>query len=153
MINSATILVADDSIDDVDLLKRAIKKAGLSNPVCFLSDGDQVIEYLQRERNSASSSSQIPLLMFLDLNMPRRTGFAVLQWLRQQPQFQNLPTIVFTNSDDRMDIERSFELGAQGYWVKPARFEHLVQLMERLRDMLLHAAQKAGEDFLLPVAA
>src|ERR1051325_9926141 len=108
MIDTATILVADDSSDDVELLKRAIHKAGLRNPVQTVSDGQEVIDYLKESVNTSTagnSGNSCPLLMFLDLNMPRCTGFAVLDWLRQQPHLQSLPTIVFSNSDHQSDIE------------------------------------------------
>src|SRR5437016_1608510 len=119
MIDVATILVADDSSDDVELLKRAIQKAGLNNPVRYLSDGQQVIDFLKEGARSSTCGSSCPLLMFLDLNMPGCTGFAVLQWLRQQPHLRSLPTIVFSNSEQASDIEDSFRLGAHSYWVKP----------------------------------
>ena len=144
MIDSATILVADDSSDDVELLKRAIQKAGLKNPVRFLDDGHAVMEYLRKTGDSAESP--YPLLMFLDLNMPRCPGFAVLDWLRQQPEFQNLPTIVFTNSELDSDREQSLRLGAHGYWVKPSRFEDLVILMQRLKEVLVRSVDKAGSE-------
>ncbi len=149
MIDAATILVADDNPDDVELLKRAFRKAGLQNPVQFASDGTEVISYLQQEKGDGSC----PLLMFLDLNMPRCNGFAVLNWLHQQPQLQNLPTIVLSNSDQRSDIDQSLRLGAHGYWVKPSRFEDLVKMIVRLKEILGKVTQKIERESPVPVAA
>ena len=153
MIDAAPILVADDNSDDVELLKRAMVKAGLPNPIRFVTDGCQAIEYLQQSSELSTATASCPLLMFLDLNMPRCTGFGVLNWLRQQPHLRSLPTIVFSNSDQPSDIENSFRLGAQCYWVKPSRFEDLVKLMIRLKDILRDVASRLEPDAPLPVAA
>jgi CheY-like chemotaxis protein len=148
MIEAATILVADDSADDIELLKRAFQKAGVNNPIHYVTDGAEAIDYLRD--NAKASGAGCPLLMLLDLNMPRQTGFAVLDWLRQQPQLQSLPTIVLSNSDRPSDIEQSFCLGAQSYWTKPSRFEDLVKMMVRLREVLANVADKLDRE--LPVA-
>jgi CheY-like chemotaxis protein len=153
MIDSATILVADDCADDIELLRRALQKAGLKNPVSHVFDGEQAMEYLTAGLNSAPSAGPCPLLFFLDLHMPRCTGFAVLDWLRQHPQLRNLPTIVFSNSDYPPDIHHSFRLGAHGYLVKPVRFEDLVKMMVRLKEILGNVAQKLESDALVPVTA
>jgi CheY-like chemotaxis protein len=152
MIDAAPILVADDSTDEVELLRRAVKKAGLNNPVQFVSDVEQAIHYLKPGTQSSAAGTACPLLLFLDLNLPRSTGFAVLDWLRQQPELQSLPTIVFSNSDRQADIEQSFRLGAHGYWVKPSRFEDLVKMMVHLKEILARVALKVESDaaLLLP---
>jgi CheY-like chemotaxis protein len=146
MIESATILVADDCQDDVELFKAAIKRAGLSNPVRSFADGAEAIEYLRQEHNTFLDESSAPLLFFLDLNMPGCTGFAVLDWLRRQSHLQNLPTIVLSNSDLPSDIERSLRLGAHGYWVKPTRFEDLVALARRLKELLTRVTDRIEQD-------
>src|ERR1044071_5393846 len=102
MIETAPILVADDNSDDVELLKRALQKAGVTNPVRYVCDGNEAITYLKENDGSgaaASAESPCPLLMLLDLNMPHCSGFRVLDWLRRQPHLQSLPTVVFTNSN------------------------------------------------------
>ncbi len=153
MIDSATILVADDCADDIELLKRAIQKAGLKNPIAYVFDAEEAIEYLTTGLDSAPADGPWPLLFFLDLHMPRGSGFAVLDWLRQHPQLRNLPTIVFSNSDYPPDIDHSFRLGAHGYLVKPSRFEDLVKMMVHLKEILNNVARKLESDALVPVAA
>jgi CheY-like chemotaxis protein len=112
-----------------------------------------VIRFLQKEKACGEPNQPFPLLMFLDLNMPRCTGFGVLDWLRQQPELQDLPTIVFSSSEEGADIERSFQLGAQGYWVKPSRFEDLVQMMVQLKEILYKAVRRVEDEDPMPVAA
>jgi CheY-like chemotaxis protein len=137
MIETATILIADDNPDDLELLKRALRKAGISNPVQHLSDGKQVIDYFSSDCDRAW-----PLLLLLDLKMPRYTGLVALEWLRQQPQLRHLPTIVFSNSDREQDVQECFRRGAHGYWVKPSRFEDLVRMMVRLRELVARVVVK-----------
>jgi CheY-like chemotaxis protein len=95
MLDAATILVADDSPDDVELLRRAFERAGIDNPIECARDGQEVMQYL---RNRASSGDGLPLLLLLDLNMPRCPGLGVLAWLRQEPHLPKLPTIVLSDS-------------------------------------------------------
>ena len=137
MIDTATILVADDSPDDLELLRRALRKAGVPNPVRCLSDGQQLIDYL-----NAESGSSWPLLLLLDLNMPCCSGLAVLEWLRQQPHLRQLPTIVFANSDREGDVAECLRRGAHGYWIKPSRFEDLVLMMVRLKELIARTVNK-----------
>jgi CheY-like chemotaxis protein len=153
MIDTATILVADDSSDDIELLKRALQKAGLNNPVRYVCDGNEAIRYLTENDGSSSSGSPCPLLLLLDLNMPHCSGFGVLDWLRRHPHLQNLPTVVFTNSNQPSDIDQSLRLGAHGYWVKPSRFEDLVKLMAGLKETLRRVTERVESEFPLPAAA
>lgn len=154
MIDAGTILVADDSSDDVELLRRALRKAGLKNPVQNVCGGKDAIDYLTSGMDSSSPETGCPLMMFLDLNMPRGTGFAVLDWLRQQPHLQDLPTIVFSNSELQSDIDRSYRLGAHGYWVKPSRFEDLVKMVLGLKEVLTNVRRRVesgSAEVLVPV--
>jgi len=154
MIDAATILVADDSPDDVELLKRALQKAGLRNPVRYLSDGKEAIEYLSRNPDAESVNAEWPLLLLLDLNMPRCSGLGVLDWIRQQPHLNHLPIIVFANSDHARDVEECLRRGAHGYWVKPSRFEDLVQMMVRLKELLAKIVSKLEVSYSqIPLAA
>jgi CheY-like chemotaxis protein len=90
--------------------------------------------------------------MLLDLNMPYCSGFGVLDWLRQHPHLQSLPTVVFTNSNQPSDIDQSRQLGAHGYWVKPSRFEDLVKLMVGLKETLHRVTERVESEFQQPLA-
>jgi two-component system response regulator len=149
MIEDATILIADDNPEDAQLLRRAFHEAGLENPICYVNDGYAAIEYL-KEKERPSPDSSWPLLMFLELKMSGCTGFAVLDWLRHQPDLHQLPTIVFTHSDAPDDIEKSFQLGANSYWVKPSRLEDLVPMIGKLKNMLGQVMRKVDCDLPVP---
>jgi CheY-like chemotaxis protein len=136
MPNQAFILLAEDNEDDVLLMKRALGRAGLVNPVHVVNDGAEAIEYLKGAVEARSSGSEIPLLICLDLNMPTMNGFDVLGWIREQPNLRGVPVVIISQSDNRPDINRATHLGANSYLVKPANFDGLVSMMATVKQML-----------------
>jgi CheY-like chemotaxis protein len=136
MANQAIILLAEDNEDDVVLMKRALSRAGLSNPVHVVSDGHEAVEYLKGAIEAKSSGCQIPLLICLDINMPVLSGFEVLGWIREQPNLKDVPVVIVSQSDNRPDINRASHLGANSYLVKPANFDGLVNMMATMKQML-----------------
>src|SRR5438309_5256244 len=101
MSNQAIILLADDEADDVSLMKRALNRAGLANPVHVVSDGVEAVEYLKGAVEAKSSGSEIPLLICLDLRMPLMSGFEVLAWIREQPNLKGVPVVILSNLDNK----------------------------------------------------
>src|ERR1043165_5876490 len=94
------IMLADDSEDDEILFRRSVRLSGLANPVIVMRDGDQVIAYLSGEAPYGDRERHpLPKVLMLDLKMPRRNGFEVLQWIKEQPHLKELLVIVLTNSD------------------------------------------------------
>jgi CheY-like chemotaxis protein len=79
----------------------------------------------------------MPGLILLDLNLPRRSGKKVLQWIREQPQFANLPVVVYTSSDKPADKEQALQLGANEYIEKPSRIENIAAVMEKVKQRWL----------------
>jgi CheY-like chemotaxis protein len=125
-----TILLVDDNADDTYLFERAWKTAGIMNPLAIVSDGDQAIAYLQGSAPFKDRKHHgFPLIVLLDLNMPRRNGFELLEWIRQQPALRFLTVDVLTSSMRPQDVERALELGANSFFVKPGRIDDLVQLL------------------------
>jgi len=115
------------------LLKRAFAKSDFKPATHFLTDGQEVIEFLDRgvglTRNTPESP---PNVLLLDLKMPRVDGFQVLQWLREHAALRNILVVVFSNSDDPKDVQRAYELGADSYMVKPS---DPAQFIDALHDM------------------
>ena len=124
--NGNPILVVDDDENDLVLFRRAAEKARIANPVVALSDGDAVIDWLSAFLRDDRPE---PVVVLLDLKMPRRSGFDVLQWVRAQPGLRRLPVVVFTSSAQDPDVNRAYDLGANSYLVKPVTFETLVEMM------------------------
>src|SRR5690348_3828721 len=113
MIENATILLAEDDPDDVLLTNIALRKARLANPLQVVRDGEEAIAYLRGEGKFGDRHHfPLPILLLLDLNMPKLNGFQVLEWLRQQPELSHMPVAVMTSSDHDPYVSRAFELGA-----------------------------------------
>jgi CheY-like chemotaxis protein len=127
------ILVAEDNEDDVLLLQEAFRKAGATSRLHVVVDGAEALSYLKNEgAYSDTSKCPFPDLMLLDLNMPRVNGFEVLEWLRQQPRFGRLMVHVLTASSREEDVKRAYDLGANGFVVKPSRVDELVAFASAL---------------------
>jgi len=128
-LSESTILVAEDDPDAAFLLLRALEKANIKNPIEVARDGQATIDYLSNQGAYADRERyRLPALLLLDLKMPRKSGFEVLEWLRQQPGLKRLIVIVLTSSYQVADINRAYDLGSNSYLVKPADFEALIRM-------------------------
>ncbi|MDB6028604.1 MAG: response regulator with CheY-like receiver domain and winged-helix DNA-binding domain [Verrucomicrobiales bacterium] len=128
------ILLAEDEVNDVLLMKRAFGKVKLINPVQVVSDGEQTIAYLQGQDPFQNREKYpLPMLILLDLKLPRRSGLEVLAWIRQQEApVSRIPVVVLTSSKQTTDVNRAYELGANSYLVKPVTFEGLLEMVKAL---------------------
>ena len=119
MYRSRTILVVEDTADDVFLLKRAFTKSGLNPRMHTVCDGVEAVDYFTGNGQYADRTQYpLPDLVLLDLKMPRMDGFDVLKWLRQQPQMEYLAVVALSTSDEPKDIQRAYELRANSYLTK-----------------------------------
>jgi len=144
-----TLLVVEDEPDDRFLIERALVKARIANPVQMVADGDEAVAYLSGEGTFADRSAYpLPMLVLLDLKLPRRSGFEVLEWMRQTPTLHRLPVVVLTSSADSGDIRRAYDRGANSYLVKPVEFEALHAMIEALGLywLVLNRAPPVGGD-------
>ena len=133
MMESATVLLAEDDPDDVLLTHIAFEKARLANPLQVVRDGEEAIAYLKGEGRFVDRKRYpLPILLLLDLKMPKVHGFQVLEWLRKQPGLSRLPVAVMTSSDHDPYVTRAYELGADSYLIKPPDAEALLALVQRL---------------------
>jgi CheY-like chemotaxis protein len=129
-----TILLVEDNEDDVFALRRAIKKAGVTNPLRVATDGQQAIDYLAATIDASKlASNPMPFLVLLDLKLPYRDGFEVLEWIRGQPHLKQVMVVMLTGSDERRDHLQAYALGARSYLVKPAHAEDIKRLLESLQ--------------------
>jgi len=128
-----TILLVEDDPNDVLLIRRAFRKSDVANPIQVVGDGEEAIAYLSGRGPYADRERYpLPVLLLLDLKLPRKSGFEVLEWLRQQPGLKRLPVAVLTSSAETPDINRAYDLGANSYLVKPVRFEGLLRMVQTL---------------------
>ena len=130
----SVILLAEDEANDVFLMKRAFAKVKLINPMEVVSDGELAISYLKGTGQFHDREKYpLPMLILLDLKLPRRSGLEVLAWIREQePPIRRIPVVVLTSSKQSNDINRAYELGANSYLVKPVAFEGLLDMVKAL---------------------
>ena len=138
MNESQCILLAEDNENDVTLFRTALERAGISNPLRVVPDGEQAIRYLSGH-GSYSDRNRFPFpgLLVSDLKMPRCDGFKLLEWMQRNTQATQPPAVIFSTSTHEMDRERALELGAREYVVKPADFSKLAQIATRLKQKWL----------------
>lgn len=128
-----TILLAEDNSTDALMVQRAFKKAHLMNPVQVVDDGDKAVAYLSGQGPYADRDKYpLPVLLLLDLKLPRRSGLEVLEWLRGQEGLKRLPVVVLTSSKESADVNRAYDLGANSYLVKPVDFDPLLEMVKTL---------------------
>src|SRR6266699_2344631 len=125
-----TVLLVEDDLNDIFLVKRAFKMAQVKNPLQIVTDGQEAILYLRGEGKYADRDTYpLPKLMVMDIKMPRKTGFEVLEWVKGNGRpLRRIPIVIVSSSDNPTDINRAYELGANAYMVKPVDYravEHL----------------------------
>lgn len=142
-------LLVEDSPSDVLLIRRALRKLGLEEPLVVLGDGEAAVAYLEgRGEYAARERHPLPTVLLLDLKLPRRSGFEVLSWVRAQPGLKRLPVVVLTSSRELEDVDRAYELGASSYLVKPvslAEFTDMLASLRRYWDLNERPRLAAGE--------
>jgi CheY-like chemotaxis protein len=128
------VLLVEDDPNDVLLVRRAFRKAGIDAELHVLGDGATAIEYLGGIGPYADRTRYpMPALVLLDLKLPRRSGHEVLAWLRQQPAIRRVPVTVLTSSRESADLNRAYDLGVNSYLVKPVAFDALLELVRLVR--------------------
>jgi CheY-like chemotaxis protein len=133
------ILVVEDDENHAFFIRRAFATVGLLNPTHYVEDGEQAIAYLAGEGRYANRAEfPLPSLMLLDLKMPNKNGFEVLEWVRAHPTLSALRIVVLTTSGATSDINRAYRLGANSFLTKPMNFTELVGLTKWIKGYWLH---------------
>lgn len=123
------ILLVEDNPVDLDLTLRAFQRRNLVNPIQVARDGQEALEWIPKW---AAGEQALPLVILLDLKLPKVDGLEVLRQLRQHPASRNLPVVVLTSSSDDRDVERAYELHANSYIVKPVNFEKFMDVAAQI---------------------
>ncbi|MHA1925550.1 MAG: response regulator [Candidatus Thorarchaeota archaeon] len=131
--NGDKILLVEDNRDDVLLTKRALEKANIANQVDVANNGIEALDYLRGEgKFSDRDSSKQPVVILLDLKMPRMGGLEFLKTIRNSDEFKLLPAVILTSSREEQDIIESYNLGANSYIQKPVDFDQFVKAVQTL---------------------
>lgn len=149
---NGTILLAEDRDEDAELLKLAFRRAGITNPIVRVRDGDAVLSYLLGM--APYENSPLPILLLLDLKMPNRNGFEALQWIREHATLKALRVIVMTVSESIYDVNRAYHIGANSFLIKTTDVVELIEQAKQIKahwidtpapDLVrLHVVRKAG---------
>jgi CheY-like chemotaxis protein len=126
------ILVVEDSQEDIELTLAALDGNNVANEVDIARDGAEALDYLYRRGAFADRSGDLPVVILLDLKMPRVDGLEVLRRIKADPEMKKIPVVMLTSSREEQDLVRSYELGVNAYVVKPVNFQ---QFMDSVRQL------------------
>jgi CheY-like chemotaxis protein len=128
-----TILLADDDSDDRQFIEEAFKENRLANRLETVENGEDLMDYLHKRGNFADVK-ELPKLLLLDLNMPKKSGLEALREIKADENLCTLPVVVLTSSKADEDVIKSYGLGATSFIQKPVTFESVVDLVKHLDD-------------------
>ncbi len=130
MSENSVILLAEDNRGDTLLAQRAFRQLNAPYVLNVVEHGDAAVDYLAGNGTYADRDRYpLPALLLLDLKMPRRSGFEVMEWLQQQPNLE-LPVVILTSSTDPNEMQRAYQLGAKSYLLKPLTLDMLQPLLK-----------------------
>ena len=126
------ILLAEDDPGHAYLVRQNLARAGVANEIMHVSDGQAALDYIYRRAEYARRLPDGPMLLVLDINMPRIDGVEVLTQIKSEESTAKMPVIMLTTTDDPREIERCYELGCSVYVTKPVDYEAFVEAVRRL---------------------
>jgi CheY-like chemotaxis protein len=131
-----TILLIEDNPVDIDLTRQALRQFRAEHLLNVCTDGQEALEFMQQHQTL--HDPRLPLLVLLDLKLPKIDGFEVLRWARANRVWRYVPIAALTTSRFHPDIQKAYDLGVNSYLVKPVDFERFTHLINRLRLYWLH---------------
>lgn len=144
--NGRRILLAEDNVNDVELTLAALEEQNLANQVDVVRDGVEALDYLYRRGYFAGRLDKSnPLLVLLDLKMPKLDGLEVLREMKGDPALKHIPVVVLTSSREEKDLVMSYGLGVNGYVVKPVGFDEFTEAIKRIGLYWLLTNESAPE--------
>ena len=126
------ILLVEDSKHDVELTLVALEECHLANQVDVVNDGAEALDYLHRRGAYADRPNELPVVVLLDLKMPKVDGLEVLRHMKSEAALKRIPVVMLTSSREEKDLVQSYELGVNGYVVKPVDFEQFIESIKQL---------------------
>jgi len=128
-IDNKKIMLVEDNPKDIELTKRALIRANIANTLVLAKDGVEAIEYLF---SNSKTPNELPVVVLLDLKLPRIDGLEVLRRIRVEPRTKTLPVVILTSSNEEKDIISSYDLGANSYIRKPVKFNDFADAIKQL---------------------
>jgi CheY-like chemotaxis protein len=125
------ILLVEDNPMDLDLTLQALEGNGVANPIVACRDGEEALQYMQQHRSPGDL--QVPIVVLLDLRLPKVDGIEVLRQARSDPVWRQVPIVVMTTSRESRDIEAAYGLGVNSYIVKPVDFLTFTEVVKSIK--------------------
>ncbi|MDB5705212.1 MAG: hypothetical protein JWN66_2328 [Sphingomonas bacterium] len=144
--HSVSIVMIEDDEGHARLIEKNIRRAGILNDINHFTDGTRALDYLFNHRNGPALNG--PALILLDLNLPDMSGADILAKIKGSPALKRTPVVVLTTTDDKVEIERCYDLGANIYITKPVNYESFAQAIRQLGLFLsvIQVPDIEGED-------
>lgn len=132
MIQLKRILLAEDNEKDIELTLAALDEHNLANQVDVVRDGAEALDFLFRRGDYAARPAVLPVVVLLDLKMPKVDGLEVLNQVKKHPELKRIPVVMMTSSREEQDLVRSYALGVNAYVVKPVDFQQFVDSIKQI---------------------
>jgi CheY-like chemotaxis protein len=126
------ILLAEDNENDVELTLAALAEHNLANEVVVVRDGAEALDYLFRRGKFSAHANGLPVVVMLDLKMPKVDGLEVLHQMRADAELKHVPVVMITSSREEQDLIRSYQLGVNAYVVKPVDFQQFAASVKQI---------------------
>jgi len=127
-----SILLVDDSQNDVVMIKASLQNARLGNNITVAEDGEEALDFLYKRGKFAEYSGDHPVLILLDIKMPLMNGIEVLKIIRSDPKFNKIPVIMLTSSSDIHDLQNCYDNGANSFVVKPVNISDFMNVIKQV---------------------
>jgi CheY-like chemotaxis protein len=132
MPNLKRILLVEDNRNDAELTLGALKEQNVTNEVVIMRNGADALDYLFRRGEFTGHNHATPVVVLLDLKMPKVDGLEVLAQLKQDPELKKIPVVMLTSSREERDLVKSYELGVNAYVVKPLDFQQFLSAVKQI---------------------
>lgn len=126
------ILLVDDDSKDIELMLTSLEEQNLANQVVVVRDGAEALDYLYRRGSFADRPEDLPVVIFLDLKMPKVDGMEVLRQVKNDLELKHIPIVMLTSSREDRDLIECYSLGTNAYVVKPVIFVDFVEVVKQL---------------------
>jgi CheY-like chemotaxis protein len=126
------ILIAEDDEGHAALIKKNLKRAGILNQILHFKDGQEILDYLFKRGSGPHWQSGTPIVVLLDIRMPKVDGVEVLRQIKQDPELRKIPVIVVTTTDDPREVEKCHAIGCSNYVTKPVDYDKFVKAIRQL---------------------
>ena len=131
--NTKVILLVEDNPSDVGLTKRALVKCGIMNPLVVAQDGQEALDYVfGTGAYVGRDTTDMPMLILLDLKLPRVEGLEVLRRIRADPRTQRVPVVILTSSTEAQDLAAGYDRGTNSYIRKPVDFQQFADIIKQV---------------------